>query len=370
VTQILTQIKLDISSPRHPSSFFRPQSEIPAWHFLSFSHIIVFHLISHSRHVHQCSLRQKEDRYIGSSKPHQKHTAKMTIKRQSVFVLVACLVGVEQQVHSFVAPNKSSLVRTSPLSRQYAISLEKETITDNSSRGDEESPRLTKAKRLLKQLGEDKEESLSSKGGAIKIPYNSADQSAKSAVPDNLWQNGLLDGSDYVTRYAFRRGVKVAEPLVKYDPVAAEKLLFRQPTKWVVRNVQIAFPFGLWAAGVITDYVFQRKSNKRRQRATQLLKAISGLGPAIIKAGQALASRPDLLPSEYLEELQKLQDDVPRFSNRLAFGIVEEELGVKFEDVFELVQEQPVAAASIGTYNVYRYARFKVLWTRRLVCFR
>jgi hypothetical protein len=293
----------------------------------------------------------------------------MTIKRQSVFVLVAlCLVGVEQQVNSFVVPNKSSLVRKSPLSRHYVISLEKETITENSSRGDEESPRLTKAKRLLEQLAEDKEESLSSKGAAIKIPYNNADQSAKSAVPDNLWQNGLLDGSDYVTRYAFRRGVKVAEPLVKYDPVAAEKLLFRQPTKWVVRNVQIAFPFGLWAAGVITDYVFERKSNKRRQRATQLLKAISGLGPAIIKAGQALASRPDLLPSEYLEELQKLQDDVPRFSNRLAFAIVEEELGVKFEDVFELVQEQPVAAASIGTlrYTVYRYARFKFCGRCRL----
>jgi predicted unusual protein kinase regulating ubiquinone biosynthesis (AarF/ABC1/UbiB family) len=80
----------------------------------------------------------------------------------------------------------------------------------------------------------------------------------------------------------------------------------------------------------------------------QLRNAISGLGPAIIKAGQALASRPDLLPSEYLEELQKLQDDVPRFSNELAFDIVEQELGVQFEDVFELEQDEPVAAASIG----------------------
>ena len=61
-----------------------------------------------------------------------------------------------------------------------------------------------------------------------------------------------------------------------------------------------------------------------------------------------MSSRPDLLPSEYLEELQKLQDDVPRFSNELAFKTVEEELGVKFNDVFELVQEEPVAAASIG----------------------
>lgn len=42
-------------------------------------------------------------------------------------------------------------------------------------------------------------------------------------------------------------------------------------------------------------------------RASQLLEIIGGLGPAIIKAGQALSSRPDLLPKEYLDELQKLQ---------------------------------------------------------------
>jgi predicted unusual protein kinase regulating ubiquinone biosynthesis (AarF/ABC1/UbiB family) len=65
-----------------------------------------------------------------------------------------------------------------------------------------------------------------------------------------------------------------------------------------------------------------------------------------------LSSRPDLLPSEYLEELQKLQDDVPRFSNELAFKTVEEELGVAFDEVFELVEEEPVAAASIG--QVYK----------------
>jgi aarF domain-containing kinase len=137
---------------------------------------------------------------------------------------------------------------------------------------------------------------------------------------------------------------------VKYDPIAAEKLLFRQPTKWFVRNIQIAGPLGWWAFGVVQDYVTNKSSSTkvRQRRAIQLLDAISGLGPAIIKAGQALASRPDLLPSEYLEELQKLQDDVPRFSNELAFQTVEQELGVNFDDVFELEQDEPVAAASIG----------------------
>lgn len=56
-----------------------------------------------------------------------------------------------------------------------------------------------------------------------------------------------------------------------------------------------------------------------------------------------MASRPDLLPGEYLEELQKLQDDVPTFSNDIAFHIVEEELNQKFTDVFELIEKEPVA---------------------------
>ena len=77
----------------------------------------------------------------------------------------------------------------------------------------------------------------------------------------------------------------------------------------------------------------------------RLLETISSLGPAIIKGGQALASRSDLMPSEYLEELQKLQDDVPRFDNTRAFATVEKELNITFEDVFELINNDPIAAA-------------------------
>ena len=144
----------------------------------------------------------------------------------------------------------------------------------------------------------------------------------------------------------------VAEPLVRYDPIAAEKILFRQPTKWLLRNVQIALPFGSWVSGVLIDTLLGKSKQNRRNRARQLNAIIADLGPAIIKAGQALSSRPDLLPSEYLDELQQLQDNVPTFSNEVAFGIVEEELNQKFTDVFELVEPEPIAAASIG--QVYK----------------
>ena len=99
---------------------------------------------------------------------------------------------------------------------------------------------------------------------------------------------------------------------------------------------------------------FQRGVEKenRPMRAKHFMEIIAGLGPAFIKAGQALSSRPDLLPPEYLEELQKLQDRLPPFPNDLAFKIIEEQLGRPMDEVFEYVEPEPVAAASIG--QVYK----------------
>jgi hypothetical protein len=260
------------------------------------------------------------------------------------------MASLQTPAVAFLLPGQNSpTTRASNLVRHVASMKDQKTAqtttTTSGQRNAEKktvSSRLQKAKILLDQftLDDDPEKPVS----ALSVGEDSP------SVPDNYWSNGLLDGSDVITRYAFRAGVKIAEPLVKYDPVAAEKLLVRQPTKWFVRNVQIAFPLGLWAAGVVSDYLLGQ--SKKKERAQQLQRAISGLGPAIIKAGQALASRPDLLPREYLEELQKLQDDVPRFSNKLALATVEKELGINFDDVFELVQEEPVAAASIG--QVYK----------------
>lgn len=247
--------------------------------------------------------------------------------------IVLCLYLINGSVafglQSVFIPRKTT-------TRLHASTLEKpSTKTD--------SPRLSKAKKLLDEFQKEEPNS-----DVLDSPI----LSVNDVVPDTYWKNGHLEGGTdggVVTRWA--RGVKVAEPLVKYDPDAAAARLFRQPTKWLIRNVQIAFPLGLWATGVVLDYV--TGNSNRQQRAVQLRSAISNLGPAIIKGGQALASRPDLLPSEYLNELQKLQDDVPRFSNAMAFKTVEEELGIDdFSEIFELVENEPIAAASIG--QVYK----------------
>ncbi len=82
--------------------------------------------------------------------------------------------------------------------------------------------------------------------------------------------------------------------------------------------------------------------------------ALEELGPTFIKAGQFLSTRPDLLPAEFVEELAKLQDDVPPFSFSDARQIVEQELGSPLEEVFSDFQERPVAAASIGQVHAAR----------------
>ena len=51
------------------------------------------------------------------------------------------------------------------------------------------------------------------------------------------------------------------------------------------------------------------------------------LGPCFIKFGQALSIRPDVLPSSFLNELQKLCDAVPSFPTKDAIEVIDSELG-------------------------------------------
>jgi len=76
------------------------------------------------------------------------------------------------------------------------------------------------------------------------------------------------------------------------------------------------------------------------------------LGPTYIKLGQTLSVRPDVLPQAALEQLAILQDNVKRFPTKIAYEVIEKELGVPFEAIFDEISEEPVAAASLA--QVYR----------------
>ncbi|MDQ7827265.1 MAG: AarF/ABC1/UbiB kinase family protein [Candidatus Eremiobacteraeota bacterium] len=83
---------------------------------------------------------------------------------------------------------------------------------------------------------------------------------------------------------------------------------------------------------------------------------LEDLGGAFIKMGQMLSTRGDLLPRELIDELEKLQDQVPPFPYEEVRRIVEKELNARLEDVFLEFEAVPLASASIG--QVHR-ARLK-----------
>jgi predicted unusual protein kinase regulating ubiquinone biosynthesis (AarF/ABC1/UbiB family)/nucleotide-binding universal stress UspA family protein len=86
----------------------------------------------------------------------------------------------------------------------------------------------------------------------------------------------------------------------------------------------------------------------RKRQAKRLRTALEELGPTFCKLGQILSTRPDLLPPEFIQELATLQDNVPPLSEEQVVSVMEQELGVPWEDVFETIEPQPLAAGTIA----------------------
>jgi ubiquinone biosynthesis protein len=86
----------------------------------------------------------------------------------------------------------------------------------------------------------------------------------------------------------------------------------------------------------------------RRRQAKRLRSSLEELGPTFAKLGQILSTRPDLMPPEFIEELATLQDNVPPLTEAQVVRVMEQELGVPWEDVFETIDPQPLAAGTIA----------------------
>ncbi|WP_018659925.1 ABC1 kinase family protein [Allofustis seminis] len=82
--------------------------------------------------------------------------------------------------------------------------------------------------------------------------------------------------------------------------------------------------------------------------AKRLRLAFEELGPTFIKFGQILSTRHDLLPKQYIDELSKLRDRVPQFPFAEAVRIFNEDFQISLDEVFEWVEEEPLASASIA----------------------
>ena len=89
-------------------------------------------------------------------------------------------------------------------------------------------------------------------------------------------------------------------------------------------------------------------------RAQRLRLLLLDLGPSFVKFGQLLSTRPDLVPRDILEELSRLQDEVPPFPFTEAAAIIEQELGRPWDEIYAAFSAEPLAAASIGQVHCAR----------------
>jgi ubiquinone biosynthesis protein len=103
--------------------------------------------------------------------------------------------------------------------------------------------------------------------------------------------------------------------------------------------------------GILPERVFhtiQEASTKTLTEPKRVRMAIEELGPAFIKMGQILSLRPDIIPPIYASELESLLDRTPPVPFPAIRKIIEEELTTGLEEIFEEIDEAPVACGSIA----------------------
>ncbi|MFS8795916.1 AarF/ABC1/UbiB kinase family protein [Synechococcus sp. R70.1] len=146
------------------------------------------------------------------------------------------------------------------------------------------------------------------------------------------------------------KGSKPAKPYTAYR--WARENYSRWGRLFDIWRFVLAWLFYLWLDQQAWSYGGQptpeRKAKRRRARAIWIRETLLHLGPTFIKVGQFFSTRADLFPSEYVEELSKLQDQVPAFGYEQVAAIVQQELGKPIEQIYSYFDPTPLAAASLG----------------------
>jgi ubiquinone biosynthesis protein len=131
--------------------------------------------------------------------------------------------------------------------------------------------------------------------------------------------------------------------------------IYRHLNRWYeIVAVLIKYELAAWIGRLGPDFAKDilktpsKTAIARHRWETRLRMALSELGPTFIKLGQILSTRPDLVGVTLAEELQSLQADAPADPAATIRKLIEAELGLKIEDVFDDFEDTAMASASIG----------------------
>ncbi|RUR01002.1 ABC1 kinase family protein [Labedella endophytica] len=124
---------------------------------------------------------------------------------------------------------------------------------------------------------------------------------------------------------------------------------YRRILRFAAWNLAVTWWFELFLPRIGLTSIAERTRTRRMQRFARRFHVLAvDLGGLMIKVGQFMSSRLDVLPPEITKELEGLQDEVPAVPFPQIRALAEAELGVPLEQAFARIDEVPVAAASLG----------------------
>ncbi|MBG6213423.1 MAG: AarF/ABC1/UbiB kinase family protein [Cryobacterium sp.] len=124
---------------------------------------------------------------------------------------------------------------------------------------------------------------------------------------------------------------------------------YRRILRFAGWNLAITWWFELFLPRIGLVKIAKRTRSKRMRRFAKGFHVLAAdLGGLMIKVGQFMSSRLDVLPPEITTELEGLQDEVAPVSFAAIRAVAEAELGMPLDRAFTMVDEIPVAAASLG----------------------
>ncbi len=119
---------------------------------------------------------------------------------------------------------------------------------------------------------------------------------------------------------------------------------------FLIWKILILLLVNLWLDNLIFKFFPTNRDKKNKvqiKRARWFTNQLIELGSAFIKIGQLLSARPDLIPNTWIQELSKLQDQVPQFSYTKVEEIIKKELGHKFSEINQITSN-PIGSASLA----------------------